>query len=85
MIDNHKYFRLADEAMRSANQATTQEKKRDGLPIKPPVCPECRKAMALESGEPDIRYVNLHHMMFKCESCGWEFGLPVCLRPAPTR
>jgi hypothetical protein len=71
MADKHKYLRLADDVIRSVVEATTQEK-RDGWLIKPPVCPRCGKAMALESDEPDIRYVNLRHMMFKCDSCGWE-------------
>jgi len=41
-------------------------------PIRSPACPRCHKLMTLKTDEPDLRYVNLHHMIFKCDDCGWD-------------
>ncbi len=40
-----------------------------GDPIRPPICPDCDKAMRLERASPDERYINLKHMIFMCK-CG---------------
>jgi hypothetical protein len=40
------------------------------LPIKPPTCPACAKAMKLTSVTVDKSFLGLRHMLFICE-CGW--------------
>jgi hypothetical protein len=37
--------------------------------IRPPTCPDCGTPMRLQSASPDLRYINLQHMIFMCD-CG---------------
>jgi hypothetical protein len=38
-------------------------------PIRPPVCPYCRKPMRFVLSRPDKTHDNLHHALFVC-GCG---------------
>jgi hypothetical protein len=38
-------------------------------PIRPPVCPYCRKAMRFVLSKPDKTHYNLRHTLFVCD-CG---------------